>query len=128
MDEPAAPARPDVAALFDRLADTYDAVGVPWFGLVAEHLVDELAPAPGERAVDIGCGRGAVTRPLADAVGPDGQVVAFDLAPGMVERTAADLATVTHVDVRLGDARAPWIQTRLVRSSAQRCSRPAASA
>lgn len=101
------PPRPDVAALFDRVSDTYDAVDVPWFEPIAMHLLAQLRPAPGERAVDLGCGRGAVTRPLADAVGPTGQVVAIDLAPGMVERTAADLSAVEHVQVRLGDVRTP---------------------
>lgn len=101
------PARPDVAALFDRVSDTYDAVDVPWFEPIAVHLLAQLRPAPGERAVDLGCGRGAVTRPLADAVGPTGRVVAIDLAPGMVERTAADLSALAHVQVRLGDARTP---------------------
>lgn len=99
--------KPDVAALFDRVADTYDAVGVPWFGPVAEMLVAELAPVAGETAVDIGCGRGAVTRPLAEAVGATGRVVGIDLAPGMVERTAADLGHLPQVQVQIGDARAP---------------------
>ena len=45
-----------VAAVFDRVADTYDAVGVPWFTPIAERLVAEMAPAPGERALDIGTG------------------------------------------------------------------------
>jgi hypothetical protein len=37
------------AALFDRVADTYDAVGVDWFTPIAAGLVRELVPAPGER-------------------------------------------------------------------------------
>ena len=36
-----------VAAVFDRVADTYDAVGVPWFAPIAERLVAEVAPVPG---------------------------------------------------------------------------------
>jgi ubiquinone/menaquinone biosynthesis C-methylase UbiE len=49
-----------VAALFDRVADTYDTVGVEWFGPIGRGLVAELGPTAGERALDIGCGRGAV--------------------------------------------------------------------
>jgi ubiquinone/menaquinone biosynthesis C-methylase UbiE len=61
-----------VAAVFDRVADTYDAVGIPWFTPIAERLVAELVPAPGERALDIGTGRGAALWALAEAVGATG--------------------------------------------------------
>ncbi|CAA9310725.1 MAG: hypothetical protein AVDCRST_MAG16-123, partial [uncultured Frankineae bacterium] len=33
---------PGVAGVFDRAADTYDAIGVPWFGPIAQGLVEEL--------------------------------------------------------------------------------------
>ncbi|HEY0237700.1 MAG TPA: methyltransferase domain-containing protein [Friedmanniella sp.] len=96
-----------VAGVFDRAAATYDAVGVPWFGLIAQGLVDELAPRPGERALDVGCGRGAVLGPVAHLVGPTGAAVGIDLAPEMVRRTAADLADLPWVDVRVDDGQAP---------------------
>ena len=34
-----------IAGVFDRAADTYDAVGVPWFGPIAQGLVEELDQA-----------------------------------------------------------------------------------
>ncbi|MCU1373631.1 MAG: hypothetical protein JWO68_917, partial [Actinomycetia bacterium] len=40
MDE-----RERISQLFDRLSDTYDDVGVPFFGPIAEGLLAELAPA-----------------------------------------------------------------------------------
>ena len=93
--------------MFDRAAATYDAVGVPFFGLIAEGLVAALAPQPGERVLDVGCGRGAVLSRVAPLVGPQGRAVGLDLAPGMVRRTAADLAHLPWVEVRVGDAQAP---------------------
>ena len=45
--------------LWDTLADSYDQVGVDFFAPIAAGLVDALDPRPGERAVDLGCGRGA---------------------------------------------------------------------
>jgi SAM-dependent methyltransferase len=93
--------------VFDRAAATYDAVGVPWFTPIAEGLVAELAPRPGDRALDVGCGRGAVLAPVARLVGPDGSAVGIDLAPEMVRRTAADLAGRAWVEVRVDDAAAP---------------------
>jgi ubiquinone/menaquinone biosynthesis C-methylase UbiE len=95
-----------IAGVFDRAAPTYDAVGVPWFGPIAEGLLAELDAQPGERALDIGCGRGAVTRPLAEAVGPTGHVLGVDLAPAMVALTAADLAHLPQVTVQVADASA----------------------
>jgi ubiquinone/menaquinone biosynthesis C-methylase UbiE len=102
-----------VAEVFDAVADTYDNVGVEFFRPVARGLVDALAPRPGERALDVGCGRGAVLFPLAEAVAPGGAVTAIDLAPQMVAATAADVAAAdldpghVAVDVRHGDAMSP---------------------
>ncbi|MEH0842242.1 class I SAM-dependent methyltransferase [Micromonospora sp. CPCC 205711] len=57
----------------------------------------------------MGCGRGAVLLPLAEAVGPTGSVTGVDLAPGMVAATRAEVARrgLAQVDVRLMDAAAP---------------------
>src|SRR6478735_3874517 len=96
-----------IGGVFDRVADTYDAVGVPWFTPIAAGLVDELAVTPGERVLDIGCGRGAALRPLALATGSGGRAVGIDLAPRMVELTALDLADLPQVEVLVGDAQAP---------------------
>ncbi len=102
--------RAQVAATFDLVASTYDAVGVDFFQPIAAGLVDALAPEPGEVAIDIGCGRGAVTHPVASAVGPTGRVTAIDLSPRMVQSTAQDVAAAGlagFVDVRIGDAQHP---------------------
>lgn len=103
---------PGIAGVFDRAADTYDAVGVPWFGPIAQGLVDELDPRPGERVLDLGCGRGAALLPLARAVGPTGRALGLDLAPRMVERTAQDAAELPQVEVRVGDAADPDVPPR----------------
>ena len=99
----------EVAAVFDRAADTYDTVGVPWFEPIAAGLVDALAVRPGERVLDIGCGRGAALIPPAHAAGPTGTALGIDLAPRMVELTARDVAHLPQVTVQLGDATAPQL-------------------
>lgn len=98
-----------IAGVFDRAADTYDDVGVPWFRPIAAGLVEELAVRPGERVLDVGCGRGALLAPLAGAAGPTGRVLGIDLAPRMVTRTAADFRDVPQVEVRVADAAAPGL-------------------
>ncbi|GAC1320595.1 MAG: hypothetical protein NVSMB16_15750 [Acidimicrobiales bacterium] len=97
-----------VAGVFDRAADTYDNVGVDFFRPIADHLVTALAPQPGERALDVGCGRGAALFSLARAVGRTGRVTGVDLAPRMVEATAAEArAAGLKIDIVVGDAQDP---------------------
>jgi ubiquinone/menaquinone biosynthesis C-methylase UbiE len=98
-----------VVRVFEAAADDYDQSGVAWFGPIADRLCALLEPAPGERAVDLGCGRGAVTIPLAEAVGQTGSVTAVDAAPTMVAhaRDAAARAGLTQVRTAVVDASAP---------------------
>lgn len=96
-----------VAALFDAVAPTYDQLGVPFFAPIAEHLVDRLSPRAGESVVELGCGRGALTVPLARAVGPDGSVRACDVSAAMVALAREAVADLPHAEVTLMDASAP---------------------
>jgi ubiquinone/menaquinone biosynthesis C-methylase UbiE len=106
-----APQHP-VAALFDALSATYDTTGVAFFQPIADALLLELAPASGERWLDVGCGAGAVTLPAARGVGSSGSVVGVDIAPLMVERTArtAEGEGLRNVTVLVGDATAPPVE------------------
>lgn len=99
-----------IRATFDSVADTYDEVGVDLFQPVAERLVAELAPTPGERALDVGCGKGAVLLRLAERVGPAGSAVGIDLSPRMVGHARERAARQgLAVDVREADALAPGL-------------------
>jgi ubiquinone/menaquinone biosynthesis C-methylase UbiE len=82
-----------LSGLFDRAATTYESVGVPFFGPLGRRLVQVAAVQPGWRILDVGCGRGAALVPAAEAVGPQGEVVGIDIAPGMV---GASLATAAR--------------------------------
>ncbi|HJQ84811.1 MAG TPA: methyltransferase domain-containing protein, partial [Candidatus Binatia bacterium] len=42
--------------------------------------IEALAPAPGERVLDLGCGCGTTTLELARRVGPSGTVLGVDLS------------------------------------------------
>jgi ubiquinone/menaquinone biosynthesis C-methylase UbiE len=100
-----------ITAVFDMVADDYDQSGVIFFQPIAEQLTTTLAARLGERAADIGCGRGAVTLRLAHAVGTDGHVTAVDVAPAMVAhaRGAAERAGLGNVSVEVMDAAAPTL-------------------
>jgi ubiquinone/menaquinone biosynthesis C-methylase UbiE len=98
-----------VAALFDALAASYDTTGVDFFQPIAAGLLAALPPRPGERWLDLGCGRGAVLVPAAAAVGASGEAVGVDLSPAMVAQARALAAQqgLHRVQVRVDDAQAP---------------------
>ncbi len=98
-----------VAGVFDRLADTYDNVGVEYFTAFGRRLVELTGLRPGEHVLDAGCGRGAATFAAAEAVGENGRVTAIDISPEMVARTAADARArgLAQVQVAVGDAESP---------------------
>jgi ubiquinone/menaquinone biosynthesis C-methylase UbiE len=98
-----------VAALFDALAATYDTVGVDFFGPIAADLLAALPPRPGDRWLDVGCGRGAVLLPAALGVGPGGSAVGVDISAEMVEhaRRGAAAAGLENVEVLVDDAQRP---------------------
>jgi ubiquinone/menaquinone biosynthesis C-methylase UbiE len=60
----------------------------PLMRALAGPALRRLDLAPGMRVLDAGCGPGRLTVPLAEQVGPTGAVVAFDLQPAMLDRTA----------------------------------------
>ncbi len=69
-----------------------------------EALVDAvlagLAPRAGERALDLYAGAGLFTAALADAVGPQGLVVAMESDPQAVASAARSLADLPQVSLR----------------------------
>jgi len=101
------PQKEHFADLFHRSAGTYDAVGVDFFAPLASALVARAGLAPGMSVLDVGTGTGASLRAARAAVGPAGEVLGIDLAPGMVERTSREMADLPNVTVALGDAEHP---------------------
>jgi ubiquinone/menaquinone biosynthesis C-methylase UbiE len=67
----------------------------PWMGWLLEHpltrgmqadlLVQRAGVQPGMRVLDAGCGPGRVTIPAARAVGKEGEIIALDIQPAMLD-------------------------------------------
>ena len=71
-------------------AEAYEEHLVPkFFGPWARELVNLVAPAAGERVLDVGCGTGVVARTAAEAVGPGGSVTGVDVNEGMLATARA---------------------------------------
>ncbi len=96
--------------------------GAKWIEFEAEqdHFLSEVAHAvvgmaglrAGERALDVGCGTGAVSLLAAKDVGPTGHVLATDIAAPFVDRVAERAQALPQVGVQLGDAQTvDWPET-----------------
>ena len=59
------------------------------YGAVVDELIDATRLAPGDVAVDVGCGTGALTRRLARRVGPTGRVVGADINAYLLREASA---------------------------------------
>lgn len=83
---PTEPVLPTRGAVMNRMAPFYD-LGCRLVGLGRAFRARTLAYAalkPGERALDVGCGTGVLTRLAAQAVGPAGEVVGLDPSARMI--------------------------------------------
>jgi len=52
-------------------------------------ITQQLDLKPGMKVLDFGCGPGRLTIPVAKQIGPQGEVTAYDIQAGMLERTHA---------------------------------------
>ncbi|MER7708068.1 methyltransferase domain-containing protein [Kitasatospora sp. NPDC097605] len=81
-------------AVTERLIAALDALAAnPGVRQLRAWAHDRLAPAAGERALDVGSGTGSETQVLAAAVGPGGSALGVEPHPGLralAERRAAD--------------------------------------
>ncbi|MHA6760837.1 class I SAM-dependent methyltransferase [Streptacidiphilus sp. PAMC 29251] len=114
----------EIAQGFDLVADTFGSgsgseesgsekrsgsAGGSFFEQVGRRLVRRAGLRPGDRVLDLGCGRGAVLLAAAEAVGADGYAAGIDLSPEMVRATAAEISSrrLRNVAVRVDDAEDP---------------------
>ncbi len=84
---PSAADTPDILRLYDRLGGFYD-----WFMLFEarskRRAMQLLAPAPGQRLLNVGCGTGLEHRHLTRAVSPGGQAHGLDASLVMAKLAA----------------------------------------
>jgi len=92
LDQPAA--KDLYPATFSRVAHAYkrrlDQVMARGEAHGRTAVIDWVDPVPRKRILDLACGPGTLSYPLARAVSPGGEVVGIDLAPGMIELAQRD--------------------------------------
>jgi SAM-dependent methyltransferase len=69
-------------------------------GAVTPYLLQKIAPQPGWRVCDVGCGAGPLTLALAAAVAPRGEAVGLDISAGLLELARARAAAAACTNVR----------------------------
>ena len=75
-------------------------------------IIERLDLEPGMAVLDVGCGPGRLTIPLARQVGQHGEVVAMDIQDGMLRRAqekagAANLANIRFLQAGAGEGKLP---------------------
>ena len=78
----------------------------PLLSEVRRHILELLAPQPGQTFADVGCGAGHDVLALARMVGLDGKVFGIDKSEHLVEeaRRRASEQSVTNAEFQVGDA------------------------
>ena len=86
---------------WDRAAPAYEDFWAEQIRPAQMRLLEVIDLQPGERVVDVACGTGLMSIPMATLVGPRGAVVGTDLSEGM-------LASARELAARLGLANADF--------------------
>lgn len=71
---------------------------------IGEALLERAGYGPGDRVLDIGCGGGASTRAIADAVGPNGAVLGVDISANLINHAAATSEQQAGISYTCADA------------------------
>ena len=101
MREPAE--KRGLRSAWGRVAEVYDDMWGARTAHITARGLDMLAPAPGDRGVDVACGPGLTTAALADRLG-GGTALGVDFAPEMVDSAMARFGGRDDVSFAVDDA------------------------
>ncbi len=99
------PAKQRAAVTYNLAADHYEQPALGFWAFAGGETVRRLELHPGDNVLDAGCGTGCSAIPAAVAVGPEGSVLAVDLADRLLElaRAKADARGLANVEFVTGD-------------------------
>ena len=105
MSDPSAAAKLKPETAYNSAADYFDAEPLGFWTRYGRRTIERLRLRRGAHVLDVCCGTGASALPAAQAVGPDGQVIAVDLAGELLTlgQAKARSAGLQCVEFRRGD-------------------------
>lgn len=91
---------------WDKASPYYDSGWQKQLWPAQERLLASTNIKPGDNVLDVSCGSGLVTLPIAEAVSSTGSVTGIDLSEGMIEkaRLRTEKLNFTHVSFKQMDA------------------------
>jgi SAM-dependent methyltransferase len=72
--------------------------------LATDHRRLATVLSTGQSVLDVGCGSGAITRGIAEAVGPSGTVVGIDINSSLLAQAVANHSGMPNLSFRVADA------------------------
>jgi ubiquinone/menaquinone biosynthesis C-methylase UbiE len=103
----AAPIPPQVQLekTYNAAADHYDCPALSFWDRFGSRTIDRLALAPGMNVLDVCCGMGGSALAAAERVGPNGHVLAVDLAVNLLNKGSERSAErgLANIEFRRGD-------------------------
>jgi ubiquinone/menaquinone biosynthesis C-methylase UbiE len=105
MSDPLAAAKLKAETAYNAAADYFDAEPLAFWARYGRRTIERLRLRRGARVLDACCGTGASALPAAQAVDPEGQVIAVDLAGELLKlgQAKAQAARLPCVEFRRGD-------------------------
>lgn len=83
--------RQKALAQYSQRAQVYD-LELLAFEPIRRSAIAQLALAPGDTVLDVGCGTGLSFAPIQQAIGPHGHIIGIEQSPEMIDQARARLA------------------------------------
>lgn len=90
---------------YNTAADCFDAEPLAFWNRHGRRTIERMSLPRGARVLDVCCGTGASALPASQSVGPEGQVIAVDLAEELLKlgRAKARVGLMHNIEFRRGD-------------------------
>ena len=85
---------------WDKAVTDYEEGWKESLALVQQHLLKTANAKKGEDVLDLACGTGLVSFPLAEAIGPDGLLVATDISQNMIDEIEAVAHAIRFANIK----------------------------